>query len=98
MLICILAGIFLGTAERCIQGVTLNKARQTESCDVSSILYKGTALRVITVIAGLVLGAFVLSDTMFICLVVSYVLPRLTMIFVGLRNTLIRGRMPRRQQ
>ena len=98
MLICIMAGILLGTAERFIQSVTVNKARQAKSYDVSRILYRGTAVRVITVIASLVSGALVLNDTMFICLIISYVLTRLTTIFVGLWNVVIRGRSPRKQQ
>jgi F0F1-type ATP synthase assembly protein I len=98
MLICILAGILLGTAERFILNVTVDKVRQAKSHDVSLILYRGTTVRVITVIAGLVSGAFMLNDTMFICLVVSYVLTQLTMIFVGLWNAVIRGRRLRKQQ
>lgn len=98
MLICILAGIILGTAERFILRVTVDKARQAKPYDVSLILYRGTAARITTVIAGLVSGAFMLSDTMFICLVVSYALTHLTMILVGFWNIVIRGRRLRKQQ
>ena len=98
MIICILAGVLLGIAERLILNATAEKAGQAECFDVSLILYRGTAVRVVTVIGGLVLGAIILNKTMFICLVVSYVMTRLAIMFASLRNLLVRKRRCRKQQ
>jgi len=94
MVLCILAGIIIGITERFIQRVTADKARQAQPSDVSRVLYRGTAVRVIIVIGGLASGAIMLNETMFICLVISYLVTRFAVMFANLWNSLIRDRKP----
>ncbi len=97
MIICILAGVLIGIAERFILSITVEKARHAESSDVSLNIYRGTAVRVFIVISGLALGAGMLNEAMFICLVVSYAITHLAMMFYGLRKSLVCERKPRKE-
>ncbi len=98
ILICMPVGILIGIAERLILSVTAKKAGQAESSGVSLILYRGAFIRVISVIIVLVAGAVVLDETMFICLVVSYAVTRLAIMFSGLWNLPVCTKRPRKQQ
>ena len=92
MFTCILVGILIGIAERFILNVTANKAGRAKASDFSPILYRGMIIRVISISVVLVLGAVVLNETMFVCLVVSYVMTRLTITFAGLWNALVNNK------
>jgi hypothetical protein len=55
-------------------------------------------LRIVTVIAGLITGAFVLDTAGFAWLVVSYALTHLATVLAGLWGMRIRSKNPREQQ
>jgi len=98
VIIGILSGIILGAIERFILKATADKAKKADPSDVSRILYPGAALRIVTVIAGLIAGAFVLDTAGFAWLVVSYALTHLATVLAGLWGMRIRSKNPREQQ